>query len=975
MDAQRWQRLKSILNDAFDEESTGARLAFVERSCSGDEALLREAESLLAEAEILRRSANDDLEACAENAARRIRRDGVSRIGHRIGAYLVTREIGRGGMGTVYLAARADGYFEKKVAIKILSSGADTAEMVRRFHSERQVLARLDHPNIARLLDAGSTDDGCHYFVMEYVEGIPVTRFLEQNNASVSARLELFLKICAAVEAAHANSVVHRDLKPSNILVTEKGDVKLLDFGIAKVLLAAGDPFESAAADGELLTPVSASPEQVRGEAVTESTDVYALGALLYEILSGCKPHRFSHRNPTFEELLEVLCEQEPYPPSSVVEDATRQRRLRGDLDAIVGRALQKNPAKRYASVRSFAEDVQRHLAGKAIRIRSREPGYVLRRTLSGSRPVQFAAAALAVALILSLVLAGSRFFSSMKQPALTKASSPSGVPTLTKSIAVLPFHTVTPWSAVLPFESLGATAEDAYLVDGIHNNILEGLSQLSEVKVISRNSVVAYRGARNRRGIAETLGVSYVLEGSVQKLGDRLRLNARLFEARNDTPIWEQQYEKTLGDLFAAHQEIVQAAASGMNRALSREEESTLAAPPTQDREAYDLYLRALHAFHQRDFARSIELLQGSVSRDPRFVLAYCLLSKAHLDSHRFLNPSEQSLAAGRQAAETAVRLAPQIADARLALARYHRMSRDYARAVQELSGIGVPRDRADFHELLALSERRNGRWMKALRHGRQAVELDPHSPFLAIELLENYVALRQFKEAEELAQQTIKHFPPNGDVISIFRSYCLLGQGKLEEARVALQNAPARTVWGTNRLIQLAIFARDFDDASALIATLPSDKKYEMPWEGLVAKLRGEEETTRKYYAEAIRHFEIKVAERPDDLAALSGLSRAYAAVGRRDEAIRAAQRAVELVPLSRDALDGPVQILVLAEVYAQLGERDAALEQLNQIVHLPSGPDYGRLKFDPVWDDLRSDPRFQEVMARAAHPPVWN
>ncbi len=975
MDAQRWQHLKSILNDAFDEESTGARLAFVERACSGDEALLREAESLLAGAEILRRSANDNFEACAENASKRIRREGVSRIGQRIGAYIITREIGRGGMGTVYLAARADGYFEKEVAIKILNSGADTAGMVRRFHSERQVLARLDHPNIARLLDAGSTDDGCHYFVMEYVEGIAVTRFLEQNNASVSARLELFLKICAAVEAAHANAVVHRDLKPSNILVTEKGDVKLLDFGIAKVLLPAGDPFESAAADGKLLTPVSASPEQVKGEAVTESTDVYALGALLYEILSGCKPHRFSHRNPTFEELLKVLCEQEPYPPSSVVDEPIRQRRLRGDLDAIVGCALQKDPAKRYASVKSFAEDVQRHLTGKAVRVRSSEPGYVLRRTISGSRPVQFAGVLLAVALILSLVLAGSRFYSRTKQPARTDGSSPAGVATLTKSIAVLPFHTITPWNAVLPFESLGATAEDAHLVDGIHSNILDGLAQLSDVKVISRNSVAAYRGARNRASIAETLGVSYVLEGSVQKLGDRLRINARLFEARNDTPIWEQQSEKKLDEMFAIHQEIVRAAASRMNRALSPDEESALAAPPTQDSQAYDLYLRALHAFNQRDYARAIDLLQGSVSRDPRFVLAYSLLSKSHHDSHRFLQPSEQSLTAGREAAETAVKLAPQMPDARFALARYHRMSRDYHRAVQELNGIGVPRDRAEYHELLALAERRNGRWNEALRHGRAAVELDPHNPFLAIELLENYIALRQFKEADELAHQTIKHFPPNGDVISIFLSYCRLGEGKLEEARLVLENAPARTVWGTIRLIQLAVYERDLDRASALIAKLPADKKYEMPWEGVVAKLRGEEARAREYYAEAIRHFEARLAASPDDLEVLSGLSRACAALGRREEAIRAAKRAVELFPLSRDALDGPAQILVLAEVYAQLGEREAALEQLNQIVQLPAGPDYGRLKFDPVWDELRGDPRFQEIMARAAQPPVWN
>lgn len=974
MDPQRWQELKSILSDAFDQESTDARRAWVKRSCSGDQALLQEAESLLAEAEILRRSANDDLEACAENAARRIRREVASQIGKRIGAYVVTREIGRGGMGTVYLAARADGYFEKEVAIKLLNSGIDTEEMVQRFHFERQVLARLDHPNIARLLDAGTTDDGYQYFVMEYVEGVPVTRFLEQNNASISARLELFLKICSAVEVAHANSVVHRDLKPSNILVTAQGDVKLLDFGIAKVMLEAGNPLESGAPDGNLLTPVSASPEQARGEADTESTDVYALGVLLYEILTGCKPHRFPHRNPTFQELLTVLCEQEPHRPSSVVTDGGRQRRLRGDLDAIVGCALQKQPTKRYSSVKSFADDVRRHLSGKAIQVRAGEPAYVLRRTLSRSRSLRFALAVLAVASGLSLLLLGNRFFPSRKQSELAQSASSNLAPAK-KSIAVLPFRSVTPGSAVLPFESLGTDMEDSYFVDGIHSNIMAGLTQVPDLKVISRGSVMAYRGVRSTREIAENLGVAYLAEGSVQKMGDRLHVRSRLIDAQSNATVWEHHYEKPLADVFLIESDIVQTVASQLNAPLSSEEKSALARVPTRNMDAYDSYLRALHFFSQRDYSRALEFLHDCVRRDPQFVLAYCLLSKTHLDSYRFVQPSRQSLAAGKDAAEMAVSLAPKMADARLAMARYYRAARDFDRALEELSGMGIPRDRAEFNELLALTERRHGCWNEAIRHGQAAAELDPHNPFLAIELLESHIALRQFKEAEDFADRVIKHSPPDDDVIAIYRSYCRLGLGKLQEARAVLENAPGRTVWGTNRLIQLAIFARDLDRASALLATLPVEKKYAMPWEGIVASLRGEPEKAREYYAGAIVHYQNTLAKRFDDLDALSGLGFAYAALGRKEEAIREARRAVELVPLSRDALDGPGQLLVLAEIYAQLADGEAALEQLAKIVRLPAGPDYGRLKFDPVWDGLQTDPRFQELMSRAAQPPDWN
>jgi serine/threonine protein kinase/tetratricopeptide (TPR) repeat protein len=968
MDPQRWQQLKSILSDAFDEESTDARRAYVERSCSGDEALLREAESLLAEAEILRRSTSDDLEACAENASQRIRREIAGQIiGKRIGAYVVTREIGRGGMGTVYLAARADGYFEKEVAIKLLNSRIDTEEMVQRFHSERRVLARLDHPNIARLLDAGTTDDGSQYFVMENVKGVPVTRFLEESNASTSERLELFLKICAAVEAAHANSVVHRDLKASNILVTLKGDVKLLDFGIAKVLLDPAAPLEAADPESKLLTPVSASPEQARGEAGTVSTDVYALGVLLYEILTGCKPHRFPNRNPTLEELLTVLCEQEPYPPSSVVQDVGPQRRLRGDLDAIVLCALQKDPARRYSSVKNFADDVRRHLSGKAVRARSGEPGYVFRRTVSKNRSVRFALAVVAVASGLSLLLLSGRLFSNRKQPEL------SAIPT--NSIAVLPFPSLAA-GTVLPFESLGANAADAYFVDGIHDSIIDGLTQLTELKVISRNSVAPYRGrTTSSREIARVLGVAYLLEGSVQKAGERVQVNVRLVEPGSDRRIWEQRYEKKLEELFAVESEIVQTIAARMNAKVSPEKVSALANPPTRDLAAYDFYLRALSAFYERDYSRAIDLLHSAVERDPQFVFAYCLLSKVHLDIYRFVNPSPEPLREGKEAAETALRLAPQLPDAHLAMARCYRLSHDSDRELEELSSMGIPRDKAEYTELLALVERRHGRWKEALRDGETTVELDPHNHFTVIELLESYIALRQFKKAEELIDRAIKQFPPDYDVVSIYKSYCRLGLGKLEEARAVVENAPVRTVWGTDRLIQLAVFARDLDRASGLIATLPAEKKYVGLWEGVVARMRGEQEKAREYYTGAVDYYQKILADRTDDLDALSNLSLAYAALGRKEEAVREARHALALTPLSGRALDAPAQMVVLAEVYAQVGEREEALQQLAVAVKLPAGPDYGRLKFEPVWDGLRADPNFQEIMARAAQPPDWN
>ncbi len=232
---------------------------------------------------------------------------GAGQSGRRIGSYELVRELGRGGMGTVWLAKRADQQFDKLVAIKLLKRGTDTDEVLRRFQAERRILARLEHPNIARLIDGGETDDGLPYFIIEFVNGLSITEFCRTKRLTIDERLRLFLRVCAAVQVAHQNLIVHRDLKPANILITDEGEPKLLDFGIAKLLSNDGDAFEITTADRQHLTPAYASPEQVRGGSVTTVSDIYALGALLYEILTGQNAHRFSTSHPTPTELLRVV--------------------------------------------------------------------------------------------------------------------------------------------------------------------------------------------------------------------------------------------------------------------------------------------------------------------------------------------------------------------------------------------------------------------------------------------------------------------------------------------------------------------------------------------------------------------------------------------------------------------------------------------------------------------------------------------
>src|SRR5215210_2267496 len=402
MDREAWERVKEIFA-AARELPAAARPDFLTEACAGDPAVRREVESLLAAQSGIGESFL--AEPAAGEAFRLIEHRGTEEwIGRRIGAYRVLAELGSGGMGTVFLAARADAEFERQVAIKVIRRGLDRAEIVSRFRQERQILAGLDHPNIARLLDGGATEEGLPYLVMERVEGVPIDRYSAEASLDLPGKLGLFLKICAAVQYAHRNLIVHRDLKPSNILVTREGEPKLLDFGIAKFLEPG--PAEGLTISGErLLTPDYASPEQVLGEPITTSSDVYSLGVLLYQVLCGRPPYRIAGRTP--QELERVVCEEEPLPPSRTLSrgsDTEKLReQLRGDLDNIVLKALAKEPARRYASVEHLSEDLERYLTGRPVLARSGGWWYRSGKLLRRHRLAAAAAGAVALSLILGI--------------------------------------------------------------------------------------------------------------------------------------------------------------------------------------------------------------------------------------------------------------------------------------------------------------------------------------------------------------------------------------------------------------------------------------------------------------------------------------------------------------------------------------------------------------------------------------------
>lgn len=395
LDSAQWDRIADAFEIALELHGE-ARLAYVRRVFADDAVARQELEAVLAEHDkgrplsIENWMVTDNAEDVVELAA-----------GTRIGSYVVRATIGRGGMGEVYRGERVDGTYEQDVAIKVLRAGLASRELVRRFQTERRILARLTHPSIVGILDGGTTPDGRPYLVMPFVEGLPLTAHCDTLVPTLDGRLQLFMRVATAVQYAHAHLVVHRDIKPSNILVSPEGDVHLLDFGIAKLLAG---PDEQTASETRsalrLLTPEHASPEQVRGEVASTAADVYALGVLLYELLTGTRPHRLGKRS--MPELERDILEREPAAPSAQASPYPWARRVRGDLDRIVLMALRKEPTRRYASVGQLVDDIERFLKGMPVSAERDRLGYRLSKFVARNR-VGVAAAALVVSLLIAL--------------------------------------------------------------------------------------------------------------------------------------------------------------------------------------------------------------------------------------------------------------------------------------------------------------------------------------------------------------------------------------------------------------------------------------------------------------------------------------------------------------------------------------------------------------------------------------------
>lgn len=546
---------------------------------------------------------------------------------------------------------------------------------------------------------------------------------------------------------------------------------------------------------------------------------------------------------------------------------------------------------------------------------------------------------------------------------------------------------------AVLPFANLSAAPDNAFFADGVQDEILARLARLADLKVISRTSVQAYKSGapRNLRDIARQLGVRHVIEGSVQRISNRVRVTVQLIDASKDAHIWAEDFDRDLADTFAIETDIAEAIARKLNAAFSPAEKPSVSYA-THDMEAFDLYLRAkelITNFHdtpewKESLLRAVRFLNEAISRDGNFALAYCWAAWAHDQLYWFgLDRSPARLAQEKAAAQTALALAPDLGEAHLAqaLVLYHG-SRDYAHAIEELeiARRTLPNN-AELFSLLGYIARRQGRWDDALTNLKKAFELDPRNPQVLGGLSTLYDLLRRYDDKEALYDRALALNPNQRDYLQLIRAQTKLERGDLDGARSVIESLPPGYDPDgamTYTRFLLASYERKLDVARQLLATSKADELASnggilLPvsfFQGCAARAANDAEQARAAFTDARNKLEAKLREKPDDALILGFLGVTDAALGRDQEALSESQRAVALRPIAQDAVDGAVVVGALAQTYCWLGNTDAAIEQL-AIATAPGGPDYGELKFCPAWDPVRSHPRFAQILA-SIEPP---
>jgi eukaryotic-like serine/threonine-protein kinase len=874
--------------------------------------------------------------------------------GSRLGPYEILAPLGAGGMGEVYRAR--DSKLKRDVAIKVLpQSLAADADALARFEREALAVAALSHPNILAIHDFG-THEGTAYAVMELLEGETLRGKLDAGPITQKQTVDYALQVTKGLSAAHEKGIVHRDLKPENLFVTRDGHVKILDFGLAKKVEAAGARETEAPTGSGHTEPGTVmgtmgymSPEQVKGLPVDHRSDIFSFGAILYELLSGKKAFR---RDTNAETMAAIMRDEPP-------ELTQSGRNISPALDHVVKHCLEKDRDNRFHS----AKDV-----GFALLEASAATTTVTSGAQVVVAPTSKKTILIAVAAVVILAAAGLFL--------LRRPHRGGGEAGGVKRVAVL------------PFENLGAP-EDDYFADGIADEVRAKLTSLPNLQVIARGSSTPYKKTtKTPKQIAEELNASYLLTATVrwEKSGgtNRVHVTPELVDVtRPDAPTskWQQPFDAALTDVFQVQSDIATKVALALGGALAAGEQKQLSEKPTESLAAYDAFLRgeaaanSLAANDPPSVRKALGFYDQAVTLDPAFALAWARVSQANSLLYANSTPVPAVAERARQAGEKAVALAPNRPEGYLALGNYERVvSRDYHRALEQYEkGLRAAPGDASLLRTTALAEQGLGRWDAAVEHFRQAERLDPRAVGNLSTLGNALVRLRRYPEAREALDRALGLAPANLSSIEA-KAMTFLAEGDLPGARAVLKATPrqvdsAALVAYISNYFDL-VWVLDEEQRELLLRLTPSAFDDDRSTWALCLlqayALKGDAAKVRTYAEEARKALEEQLRGAPNDPGRRVGLGLALAYLDRKGESIREGERGVALDPVSKDAQNGPYIQHQLVRIYMLVGEPEKALDQLEPLLKIPYYLSPGWLKIDPNFDPLRKNPRFQKLVA---------
>ena len=873
------------------------------------------------------------------------------------GRYKLVKVLGRGGMGIVWLAR--DEELERDVALKFLPDlMIQDRALLDQLKRETKRCLELTHPHIVRIHDFVHDErSGC--ISMEYIDGETLSNLRSEKERKVFEPDEIsdwMSQLCDALDYAHIHAnVIHRDLKPANLMANQRDDLKITDFGIARSLSDSASRLTLEQSHSGTL--IYMSPQQLNGERGTHLDDIYSLGATIYELLAS-KPPFYSGN------IDRQICER--------VAASMTERRKELDIEPAfvpaiwedtVAACLAKDPSRRPQSAAEIAQRLQL----TPIRTRTRR--------VPGKRSNRKALLIGGIAAV-SLLVLGGLYVGSLERHAKPLSPAP-----------VIPEKSI----AVLPFENRSEDKASAYFAEGIQDEILTRLSKIADLKVISRTSTQQYKTApENLPGIARQLGVAHILEGSVQKSGDAVRVNVQLIKAASDSHLWADTFDRKLTDIFSVESDIAKAVADQLRAKLTGHEEQEIAAKPTDNPEAYDAYLRGL-AYTLKTYPTSANILgaqkylREAVRLDPKFALGWALLS--YVDARGYVTQSVQPTVAlceeARQAAETALALQPNLGEAVVAKGAYHYFClKDYDTAVRyyEQARHLLPNS-SRIPELLAYVARRRGQWDRSKAYFNEAERLDPRDVNLLTQQATTDIALRRFPEALRKLDQILDITPDDVDTLVTMAT---IAQAEGDLPRAAALLAPLQPGADDSGAVETQIYQAILERHPAqIIPRLKEILAKPDPalgyingelrfWLGWAQDVAGDHAAAQESWRQALRELEAFLKEQPDNYTLIGDLALTNMGLGDKAAALALSEQAIAVNPIEKDALVGPVPIDTLARVTAQMGEPDRAIAALQKLLSIPyAGPlpqnvplTPALLRLDPMFDPLRNDPRFKKL-----------